>query len=68
MSLVAPFVDEGDGIDEEGGTDTPELLIIESAVTTVPASCITPVPLRSVFVGEVAQIEAKKPVPEDFGR
>ena len=58
LSLVAPFVDEGDGIDEESGTDTPELLIIESAVTTVPASCITPVPLRSVFVGEVAQIEA----------
>lgn len=52
------MADEGDGTDEEGGTDVTESLIIESAVTTVPASCTTPETLRSVFVGEVARIEA----------
>lgn len=51
------MVDEGDGADEEGGTDVAESLIIESAVTTVPASCATPETLRSVFVGEVARID-----------
>jgi len=57
-SLVAPMVDEGDGVDEVGGSDESQTLIIESAVTTVPASCITPPPLRTVFVGEVTNIEA----------
>lgn len=52
------MADEGDGTDEEGGTDVTESLIIESAVTTVPASCTTPETLRSVFIGEVAGIEA----------
>jgi hypothetical protein len=52
------MVDEGDGVDEVGGSDESQTLIIESAVTTVPASCITPPPLRTVFVGEVANIEA----------
>lgn len=58
LALVAPFVDEGDGADEEGGTDVTESLIIESAVTTIPSSCTTPEPLRSVFVGEVSRIDA----------
>jgi len=58
LSLVAPFVDEGGGADDEGGTDATESLIIDSAVTTVPASCTMPTPLRSVFVGEVSRIEA----------
>ena len=58
LALVAPFADEGDGTDEEGGTDVTESLIIESAVTTVPSSCTTPEPLRSVFVGEVSRVEA----------
>lgn len=57
-SLVVPFVDEGDETDEVGGTDDVPVLIIESAVTTIPASCITPTPLRSVFVGEVTKIDA----------
>jgi len=52
------MADGGDGTDEEGGTDVTESLIIESAVTTVPASCTTPATLRSVFVGNVARIEA----------
>lgn len=52
------MVDEGDGSDEVGGTDESQTLIIESAVTTVPASCTTPPPLRTVFVGEVTNIEA----------
>ena len=51
----APAADEGD---EEGGTDAAESLVIESAVTTVPASCTVPEALRSVFVGEVSRIEA----------
>jgi len=51
----APAADEGD---EEGGTDATESLVIESAVTTVPASCTVPEALRSVFVGEVSRIEA----------
>jgi len=55
---VAPFTDEGDGTDEEGGTDVTESLIIESAVTTIPSSCTTPEPLRSVFVGEVSRVDA----------
>lgn len=58
LSLIVPFVDEGDGADEEGGTDATKSLIIDSAVTTVPASCTTPTPLRTVFVGEVSRIEA----------
>lgn len=58
LALVAPFADEGDGADEEGGTDVTESLIIESAVTTIPSSCTTPEPLRSVFVGEVSRIDA----------
>jgi hypothetical protein len=52
------MVDEGDGTDEGGSADVAESLIIESAVTTVPASCTTPATLRSVFVGEVSRIEA----------
>jgi hypothetical protein len=56
LALVTPFTDEGG--DEEGGTDVSESLIIESAVTTVPTSCTTPEPLRSVFVGEVSRVEA----------
>ena len=56
LALVSPFADEGG--DEEGGTDVSESLIIESAVTTVPSSCTTPEPLRSVFVGEVSRVEA----------
>ena len=52
------MADEGEGSDEEGGTDVTESLIIESAVTTVPASCTTPEALRSVFVGEVFRVEA----------
>jgi hypothetical protein len=56
--LIAPFVDDGEGPDEEGGTDSVETLIIESAVTTTPASCVTPPSLRSVFVGEVVRVEA----------
>ena len=55
---MAPFADEGDGTDEEGGTDVTESLIIESAVTTIPSSCTTPEPLRSVFVGEVSRVDA----------
>lgn len=47
-----------DNGDEEGGTDATESLIIESAVTTVPASCNVPAALRSVFVGEVSRVEA----------
>lgn len=54
--MVVPSAD--DAGDEEGGTDATESLIIESAVTTVPASCTTPEALRSVFVGEVSRIEA----------
>ena len=56
LALVTPFTDEGG--DEEGGNDVSESLIIESAVTTVPTSCTTPEPLRSVFVGEVSRVEA----------
>ncbi|MFZ9422917.1 MAG: hypothetical protein ACO27J_07885, partial [Ilumatobacteraceae bacterium] len=56
MSLVAPAA-SGDA-DEEGGTDATESLIIESAVTTVPSSCIAPEPLRSVVVGIVSMVEA----------
>ena len=56
MSLVAPAA-SGDA-DEEGGTDATESLIIESAVTTVPSSCIAPEPLRSVFVGTVSKVDA----------
>ena len=56
--MIAPFVDDGEGPDEEGGTDSVETLIIESAVTTIPASCVTPPSLRSVFVGEVVRVEA----------
>jgi len=52
----APSAD--DAGDEEGGTDATESLVIESAVTTVPASCTVPEALRSVFVGEVSRIEA----------
>ena len=52
------MADEGDDVDEIGGTDESQTLIIESAVTTVPASCTTPPPLRTVFVGEVTKIEA----------
>ena len=52
-----PFADDG-ASDEEGGTDQGQSLIIESAVTTVPASCTMPVALRSVFVGEVSRIES----------
>jgi len=52
------MADEGDDVDEIGGTDESQTLIIESAVTTVPASCTTPPPLRTVFVGEVTNIEA----------
>jgi len=52
----APSAD--DAGDEEGGTDATESLVIESAVTTVPASCSVPEALRSVFVGEVSRIEA----------
>lgn len=52
------MADEGDGTDEESGTDVTESLIIESAVTTVPASCTTPETLRSVFVGEVFRVDA----------
>jgi hypothetical protein len=52
------MADEGEGSDEEGGTDVTESLIIESAVTTVPASCTTPEALRSVFVGEVFRVDA----------
>ena len=59
MSLLAPHASPAaaDG-DEEGGTDATESLVIESAVTTVPASCTVPEALRSVFVGEVSRIEA----------
>jgi hypothetical protein len=53
---AAPAAD--DTGDEEGGTDAAETLVIESAVTTVPASCSVPEALRSVFVGEVSRIEA----------
>lgn len=52
------MVDEGDGSDEVGGTDESQTLVIDSAVTTVPASCTTPPTLRAVFVGEVTNIEA----------
>lgn len=57
LALLAPMVDEG-GDDEGGGTETDSALIIESAVTTVPASCSMPVTLRSVFVGKIDSIEA----------
>jgi hypothetical protein len=53
----APLAADDTG-DEEGGTDAAETLVIESAVTTVPASCTLPEALRSVFVGEVSRIEA----------
>ena len=56
LALVAPMVDEG-GDDEGGGTETDSALIIESAVTTVTASCTLPEALRSVFVGRVDRIE-----------
>lgn len=56
MPFGAPSAD--DAGDEEGGTDATESLVIESAVTTVPASCSVPEALRSVFVGEVSRIEA----------
>ena len=56
MPFGAPSAD--DAGDEEGGTDATESLVIESAVTTVPASCTVPEALRSVFVGEVSRIEA----------
>ena len=51
------MADDG-GSDEEGGSGATQSLIIESAVTTVPSSCTTPEPLRSVFVGEVSRVEA----------
>lgn len=57
LAFVAPMADDG-GSDEEGGSDATQSLIIESAVTTVPSSCTTPEPLRSVFVGEVSRVEA----------
>lgn len=57
LALIAPMADEG-GDDEGGGSETDSALIIESAVTTVPSSCTTPVALRSVFVGRVDGIEA----------
>ena len=56
LALVAPMADEG-GDDEGGGTETPSALIIESAVTTIPASCAVPESLRAVFVGRVDRIE-----------
>ena len=58
--MLAPHASPAaaDGGDEEGGTDATESLVIESAVTTVPASCTVPEALRSVFVGEVSRIEA----------
>lgn len=56
--MIAPFVDDGDIIDEEGGTDASETLIIESAVTTIPAACASAPSLRSVFVGEVSRVES----------
>lgn len=56
MPHAAPAA--ADNGDEEGGTDAVESLVIESAVTTVPASCTVPETLRSVFVGEVSRIEA----------
>jgi len=51
------MAEEG-GDDEGGGSETDSALIIESAVTTIPSSCTTPVSLRSVFVGRVDSIEA----------
>ncbi len=56
LSLVAPWAN--DDADEEGGTEVTDSLIIESAVTTVPSSCTTPEPLRSVFVGTVSGVDA----------
>ncbi|NBT20972.1 MAG: hypothetical protein EBT17_02430 [Actinobacteria bacterium] len=57
LALIAPMADEG-GDDEGGGTETDTALIIESAVTTIPASCTLPETLRSVFVGRVERIES----------
>lgn len=57
LALVVPMTDDEGGPDEEGGSDVAGSLIIESAVTTVPASCTTPEPLRGVFVGEVVRID-----------
>ena len=60
LALLAPMADEGGGDiggDEGGGTETDSALIIESAVTTIPASCTLREALRSVFVGRVDRIE-----------
>lgn len=56
--MLVPHASPAADGDEEGGTDATESLVIESAVTTVPASCTVPEALRSVFVGEVSRIEA----------
>ena len=56
--MLVPHASPAADGDEEGSTDATESLVIESAVTTVPASCTVPEALRSVFVGEVSRIEA----------
>jgi hypothetical protein len=50
-------VDEGDGADEVGTDDGAPALVIESAVTTIPANCPVPAELRAVFIGTVRRLD-----------
>jgi hypothetical protein len=51
------MVDEGDGADEVGTDDGAPTLVIESAVTTIPANCPVPAELRAVFIGTVRRLD-----------
>lgn len=51
------MVDEGDGADEVGTDDDAPTLVIESAVTTIPANCPVPAELRAVFIGTVQRLD-----------